>query len=293
MSTSSPVCAAILSVSESFYSTRRLLEAGRGLGLDMRRIDPIRVLVHAGPGGPALTDDGQRVPVPEVVVPRVGSRLTEWSLAMLTALVDAGARCVVPAAAIRLAGDKLAATQRLAAAGLPTLATVAVREQAHIPYALEAVGGPPVVLKLIRGTQGTLVMTATDTAGALSTLGALVGLGHTVLVQRRVMMDRPRDLRVLMAGGEPLAACWRLAADGEFRANVHRGAAAAPATLTPELADLAARAAAAIGLPVCGVDLLPTDDGWVVLEVNGSPGLEGIERATGRDLATDVLRSMI
>lgn len=283
----------VISVSEALYSTRRLLEAGRALGLDMRRIDPIRVLVHAGPGGPRLSDDGVDVPCPDVVIARIGAKLHEWGLAMLRALVDAGAASPVTPDAIRLAGDKLQTALRLAACGVRTVPTVAVREPCHVRDALAAVGGPPVVFKLLNGTQGQAVTVAPDQAGARATLELLVGLGHTVLVQPLLASSAPRDLRVLVVAGEPLAACWRVAAPGEFRSNVHRGGRALAAPLTDEAAALARAAAAALGLPLCGVDLIEAEGGLAVLEVNGSPGLEGIEAATGRDLATPILRSVL
>lgn len=279
----------LISHSDAFYSTRRLLVAGSALGLAMGRVDPVRVLIESHPGRPRLTEDGAEVPVPDVVLPRVGARLAKWSLAMLEAWIVRGAFSAVTPAAIARAGDKLATHARLDAAGLPVLPTIAVRERYHIPHALAAVGGDAWVLKRRKGTGGAGVALVHDARSARSVLEALIARNKTILVQPFVRMEVARDLRVLVLGGDPIAACWRVAAQDEFRANVHRGGRPAPAELDADARDLAARAARAMDLPFCGVDLIETPAGWVVIEVNGSPGLEGIEAATGRDLATPYL----
>lgn len=290
----------VISISEELYSTRRLMEAAAKIGLRAHLINPIRVTLEVGgeAGTGRLLEDGQPLPVPELVIPRVGSRLTEWSLALLDALIAGGARSPVSADKLALAADKLRTAQALAAAGVPVVPTVALREPAHVDGALATIGGPPVVIKLKHGTQGTGVMSGPDQGSATSILDALMNLGHTALVQRRVEMSHPRDLRVLIAAGEPLAACWRHAREGEFRSNVHRGGQTSYAKLSMQAADIAIRAARAVGLPYCGVDLLPIDSGsgrgFQVLEVNGSPGFEGIEKANhGADLARPFLEAML
>lgn len=290
---------AVLSWSAAFYTTRRLLEAAAAAGLQARVIDPGRVVLRIEPGQPPLWEDGEPLPTPTHVIPRIGSVGTQWSLALLRSLVHAGAQSLVPAAGIACARDKVFATQRLVAAGLPVVPTTVVREAWHASDAVESAGGPPVVLKRPDGTQGRGVVLATDWPGARSALEALTQGGHTALVQpQRSTPGPPRDLRVLVIGGRAAAACWRIAPEGEFRTNVHRGASVAPAELDASVAALAEGAASAVGLAVCGVDLLPcaqeSPHPWEVLEVNASPGLEGIERATGRDLAApmiDALRS--
>ncbi|TNF22274.1 MAG: RimK family alpha-L-glutamate ligase [Deltaproteobacteria bacterium] len=284
---------ALLSHSERFYSTRRLLEAGRGLGFEMSRLDPITVSMALGPGGPGLDADGARLPVPDAVVPRIGVEIAPWSAALLDTWIAAGAYSAVRGDAVLRAGDKLATTLALTAAGLPTLPTRALRERAHVDATLDALGGDAWVIKRCFGSSGDGVALVRGRDSARSVLDALLIGRETVLVQPFVTLDPVRDLRVLVLGGEPVAAAWRHASRGEFRANVHRGGAATPATLTPETADLAVRAASAMALPFCGVDLMESPDGWVVLEVNASPGLEGIEAATGRDLATPYLERWV
>ena len=295
---------AVLSHSAELYSTRRLLEAARALGHDAWQLDPIRVVIHAGgsviPRGAgaaaALSDDGVPVPLPQVVIPRVGSKLTQWGLNLLRTLRVAGVHAPVTAEALALAQDKLATTLRCAAAGLPTVPTVAAREPAHIADALDAAPGPPWIIKLPGGTQGVGVTLALDRATARAILDALMGLGQTALVQPAWGHERARDLRVLVLDGRAHAAAWRYAAPGEFRSNVHRGGrteAVAPGDLPAGAARLAEGAARALNLPICGVDLLEHDarvgGPLAVLEVNGSPGLAGIEAATGEELARAVV----
>ncbi|PKN59089.1 MAG: 30S ribosomal protein S6--L-glutamate ligase [Deltaproteobacteria bacterium HGW-Deltaproteobacteria-14] len=276
----------ILSHSERFYTTRRLLAAGAALGHQMASVDPVSVAIALSPSGPRLIAGGAVVRVPEVVIPRIGVRLARWSGSLLGAWIAAGAYSAVTPEAIARAGDKLATSERLLAAGLPILPTVAIREPGHVEQALSTLGGDAWVLKRRRGSGGDGVVLVRGFDCARSALEAWVGAGHTALVQPYVALDPVRDLRVLVLGGEPTAAAWRHAAPGEFRANVHRGGRPVAAELTSETRDLAARAAAASELACCGVDLLETPTGWVVLEVNASPSLEGIEAATGRDLAT-------
>lgn len=283
----------LLSHSEAYYSTRRLLEAGQRLGYAMTRLDPIRVVLVAAPR-PTLLEDGREVPVPDVVLPRVGTQLQAWALALLEAWIGRGARSALTPEAILRASDKVMTALRLAEAGLPTVRTIAVREHTHVDRALDATGEADAwVLKTRTGTGGTGVALAHGRASARSVLGALVVDRETILVQPYVKTTPTRDLRVLVAGGEPIAAAWREAASGEFRANVHRGAAmrAVRGAEVPAGAfELAIAAARATSLPFCGVDLIETPDGLVVLEVNGSPGFQGIEEASGVDLATPFLQ---
>ncbi|MCA9514754.1 MAG: RimK family alpha-L-glutamate ligase [Myxococcales bacterium] len=279
----------LLSQSARYYTSRRLLEAGRALGYDMVRLDPERAAVVAGADAATVAERGKLLPTPDVVVPRIGSQLTDWGLAILETWVAAGAHCAVTPGAVGRAADKLRTSQCLARHGVPALPTVAIRDRADIAFALSVAGGTSWVVKARFGTHGRNVVLAPDRRSATSILEALVDGGRTVLVQPFVALDEPRDLRVLVLGGEPVAAAWRYAGEHDFRANVHRGGKAAHAELTPEAGALAVRASAALDLPFCGVDLIETDAGWSVVEVNGSPGLEGVETLSGRDFATPYL----
>lgn len=293
---------AIISHSEAYYATRRLLEAGARLGYAMSRVDPIRVVLAARPQ-PALMDGERELPVPDVALPRIGTTLSAWGLALLEAWCIAGARSAQTPAAIRRAGDKLVATLRFAERGIPFVPTVACREPAHAAATLRMLTASTFegardtwVMKPVAGTGGDGVCIARGEASAHSVLAALTATHAVVLVQPFVPGTPARDLRVLVAGGEVLATCAREATHGDFRANVHQGGVAravAPGALPSGAVELALRAAEAIGLPFAGVDLIETPDGLAVLEVNASPGFRGIEEATGRDLATPFLQRFI
>jgi ribosomal protein S6--L-glutamate ligase len=288
---------ALLSHSDTFYSTRRLLEAAEAQGLSPVRVDPVRVVLRASPR-PAIVEDGVELPTPDVLMPRIGAALVGWSTQLVEAWRHAGARCPLSGPAIARAADKLATTLALVAHGIPTVPTVAVREQFHVaPPLLDPLGGGDgFIIKRPLGTSGMHVARAPDAESALSFTGCLVADRSIALVQPFVRTTPTRDVRVLIAGDEPLAACFRVAAPGEFRANVHRGgrAMSASAAELPEgTLELAMRSAAALELPFCGVDLIESPDGPLVLEVNASPGLQGIEEATGRDLAGEIVRRWV
>ncbi len=282
--------ATLISHSESYYSTRRLLEAGTRLGYVMARVDPVRVVLRAaGERGapPTILEDGVEHVVPDVVMPRIGATLQSWSLALLEAWLIRGARSALSPAVIAHASDKVLSTLRLVAAGVPVLPTLAVREPFHVDSALTMLDADAWIMKSRTGTGGGGVALVHGRASGRSVLGALTAQRETVLVQPFVRTTPTRDLRVLVAGMEPLAAYWREAQGDEFRANVHRGGRAKEATDLPAGAlDLALAAAKATGLPFAGIDLIETNDGLAVLEVNASPGFQGVEEATGRDLAT-------
>jgi ribosomal protein S6--L-glutamate ligase len=278
----------ILSFSTAFYTTRRLLEAARARGLSVDHLDPLQILVRGGPQCLELLTEGAPVEPPRVVIPRIGATLTDWGLDLAGVLEDLGARLTSSPLAMRIAADRLHAHRALARAGVPVLPIAVVREVGHVETALAVVGGPPIVLKTRHGSQGRLVALASDSAGARSQAEAWIQLaGHCWLEPFRGSTPA-RDLRVLVVGGAARAACWRVAPQGEFRTNRHRGARVEACVGEPAAFELAECAARALGLPVAGVDLLPVADrpqGWVVLEVNATPGLEGIEAATGLDLA--------
>lgn len=288
----------LISHSESYYSTRRLLEAGRQLGHEMARVDPVRVVlrVSGDRGGPSILEDGQVHPVPDVVMPRIGAMLGAWSRSLLEAWIIQGARSAIAPEAIAIASDKVLATLRLTAAGVPTVPTLTLREPFHVESVLDELPGEAWVIKSRTGTGGNGVVMATGRPSARSVLSALTARHDTVLVQPYLSLGPARDLRVLVAGMEPLAAYWREADGDEFRTNVHRGARARPVPLdaAPEGAlDTALAAARTLSLPFSGVDLIETGDGLAVLEVNASPGFEGAEEATGLDLATPFVQRWV
>jgi ribosomal protein S6--L-glutamate ligase len=281
---------AVLCGVAGLYATRRLHEAAQRLGWEPSTVDPARVALRATPS-PGVFEDGVEVPRPDAMIPRLTGALAPWGRAVVETWATAGVPCPVGAEALARAQDKLATALRLQAAGVPTVPTAALREPWHADEAL--LGLVPAsegawVVKLTDGSGGLGVARGEGPASALA-IAQLAARAGVALVQPWLRTTPVRDLRVLVAGHEPLAACFREAAPGEFRANFHRGAtlrAATRASLPDGAEAIAVAAARALELPFCGVDLLEGPDGVAVLEVNASPGLEGLERATGRDLAT-------
>jgi ribosomal protein S6--L-glutamate ligase len=271
----------LLTRSDTFYTSRRLMEAARARGVAVDWVD-----AGSAPGA-ALDELRQRGRLPDLVLPRVGSRHTSAELAVLTALIDAGVFSPASPKALYAAMDKAETCARLSAADIPTVpGAVVVSAVDGIPAWL---GDGPFVVKPRLGSQGRDVLMAVTRRELPAKIEEVLARNEGALVQPLIPMRRPRDLRVLVIDGVAAAGCWRIAADGEFRSNVHLGASTEAAALDDEATRVACAAAQALGLAHAGVDLLPTPSGYLVLEINGSPGLEGIEAATGRDLAGEVV----
>jgi ribosomal protein S6--L-glutamate ligase len=279
----------ILSRGRSVHSTNRLVEEARAAGHDVRVVDPAACLVGCGRTGAVLSSTGR--PLAEgvdVVIPRVGSRTGDGALAVLAALESTGVACMDGAAPIERAGDKFRSLQALADSGVRVPQTVLVRSTGQLAAAVRLVGGPPAVLKLRRGTGGVGVVLG-ESLETLESVGqTLLALGESVVVQERVGRSG-LDLRAVVVNGRVVAAMERRATGGEFRANVRRGARVRGVQPEGAIARVAAAAATALGLKVCGVDLVVTDDGPRVLEVNAAPGFAGIERATRANVAGAVV----
>lgn len=288
----------ILSRNKELYSTRRLVEAAQQQGHRAWVIDTLSVAIEMGPAADmpmrALTRSVlprlQPLPPLDGVIPRIGSSITPQGLAVVRQFEMQGAVTTATAVAIAASRDKLHSLQQMTQAGLPVPKTVVVTRPEGLFAAIEAVGGLPVVLKSAQGTQGEGVILAHTFTAAAQGLVRLQRLGHPVLVQEFVAEASGRDLRLIVVGRACVAAMERCAAQGEFRANLHQGGTAVAITPTPQLAQLALAAARAHGLGVAGVDLLQSARGPLLLEVNSSPGLEGIERVTGADVAGEILR---
>jgi ribosomal protein S6--L-glutamate ligase len=284
---------AILSRGPHLYSTRRLVEAATARSLEVAVLDPLHCVVALGAGDPAVVHRGRPLSLPRYVIPRIGASITVFGLAVLRQLEALGAHSANASEAVARARDKLRSLQLLVAGGLAIPATAFARRRDELRAAIARVGGPPVVLKLIEGAQGVGVMLAESYESAESVLDALHWLRQDILIQAYLRAAAGRDVRVLVVAGRALAAMERQAGEGDFRANLHRGGSARALELRPELAATAERAAAAIGLAVAGVDLLLVDGQPLVLEVNASPGLEGIERVSGLDLAGAIVDSLL
>jgi ribosomal protein S6--L-glutamate ligase len=279
----------LLSRQRWLYSTRRFREVARQRGHQLEIADPLECALALSNDGPRLLVQGHPLDGIDAALPRIGASLPGQGVAVVSHLEAMGVPVLNGSSAIRRARDKLLALQVLTMSGIGVPRTVLARTPAQVDLALEIVGGPPVVLKLLQGTQGVGVILAETRAAASSTLDALWGLGQDVLVQEYVVESAGRDVRVLVVGGRIVAAMRRQARDGEWRSNIHRGGAGTRIELDPSYVATAISAARAIGLDVAGVDLLEGRDGPRVTEVNASPGFEGLERVCDVDVAGAIL----
>jgi ribosomal protein S6--L-glutamate ligase len=280
----------ILSRKKSLYSTRRLVQAAKAQGLRPVVLDTLRCNVVIDSGHPALRYGTEPVPPPDVVIPRIGASITGYGLAVVTQLELMGVPVLNRAIAIAQSRDKLRCLQLLGAQGVGVPTTVMAHRHTDADRLVEEVGGLPVIVKLIQGTQGIGVMIARTMEEAVTLLNTFWDLGHDVLLQRFVAESEGRDVRAFVVGDQVVAAMRRQARAGEFRSNIHRGGEGTPVELSAPLAATAVRAARILGLEVAGVDLLESSAGPLIVEVNSSPGFEGIEGATGLDVAATIIR---
>jgi len=282
---------AILSRRRSLYSTRRLIDAAGDRGHEALVLDPLQCSLVLRPGAVEVFYRGLdgRLPSVDVVLPRIGASITEHGLAVVNQFDMMGVPIVNNSQPIARSRDKLRSLQLLARAGVDIPRTVMARHPSQIHKALEIVGGPPAILKLVRGTQGIGVILAETEQIAEQVVETLWSLGMTVLVQEFVEESEGRDIRVIVVGSKVVAAMRRQARLGEFRSNVHRGGTGTAVDLPPDHVRAALQATRAMHLHVAGVDLLESRGGAKVLEVNSSPGFEGIEQATGIDVAGAVV----
>src|SRR4051812_40774205 len=280
---------AVLSRKKSLYSTRRLLEAAKSRGFSTRVIDVMRCNLVLEPGNPRVFHKGKEVRGLSVALPRIGASVTQIGLQAVRQLEAMGVPMVNGAAAIARSRDKLNALQVLAAGGGRIPRTGVARGGGGGEELVAQVGGLPAILKLLQGTQGVGVMIAHSLAEVESILSTLWDLGQEILLQEFVAEARGRDLRALVVGDRVAGAMRREARKGEFRSNLHRGGFGVAAQLERPYEEAAVRAAQVLGLSVAGVDLLESDAGPKVMELNSSPGFEGLERATGLDIAGEII----
>jgi ribosomal protein S6--L-glutamate ligase len=277
----------ILSRQESLYSTRRLVETCRRRGHLVSVIDPLSLTLELLDHSTLLDAATTRA-----IIPRIGASVTEFGCALLRQLELEGHWTLNPAVAIARSRDKLLSMQLLYGRRVPVPRTAVVGEPKELERAIAAVGGLPVVLKIRRGTQGRGVVLARTLPAARRVYSVLSDFQQYTLVQEYVQEAHNQDLRVIVVGRKAIAAMARQAPPGDFRANLHRGGHARPVHLDGEIRDLAVRAAQVHELAFCGVDIIQTARGPAVLEVNSSPGLKGIETATGTDVADAVIEYM-
>ena len=275
----------MLARNPSLYSHRRIVDAAKARGHEIDVINTLHVHMNITSNNPVLRHGGKTLPKYDAVIPRIGASITNYGLAVLRQFEMQGVFPLNESVAIGRSRDKLRALQLLARAGvgLPTTAF------AHGPRKAEdvvtEVGGAPVVVKLLEGTQGMGVILAETEASAISIIEAFSAANVNILVQEYVREAAGSDVRALVIGGEIVAAMRRTSRKGEFRANLHRGGKAEAVELTAEEQAAALKSAEAMGLNVAGVDMLRSTRGPLVLEVNASPGIEGMEKATGIDVA--------
>jgi ribosomal protein S6--L-glutamate ligase len=280
---------AILSRKKTLYSTRRLIEAAKARGFRTRVIDVLRCNLALESGNPRLYHKGKEVRGIGVALPRIGASVTGAGLSVVRQLEAMGVPMINSASAIARSRDKLAALQHLASAGVRIPRTVLARGGGDVRELVAQVGGLPAILKLIQGTQGVGVMIAHSAAEVESILGTLWDLGQEILLQEFVAESKGRDIRALVVGDRVVGAMRREARRGEFRSNLHRGGFGTAVQLPAQDAEAAVRAARVLGLDVAGVDLLESSEGPKVVELNSSPGFEGLERATGLDIAGEIV----
>jgi ribosomal protein S6--L-glutamate ligase len=281
---------ALLSRKPQLYSTSRLVEAARARGHEIDVIDPISCVLVVTQKGQRVFSRGRELSGAfDVVVPRIGASITDYGLAVLACFARNRVVCVNSPRSIARSRDKLRALQRLSAENVGIPRTAMARDATAIRAAVDAVGGTPVIIKLLQGTQGVGVMIADSAEAAESTLDTLWGLGQNIILQEYIAESRGRDIRALVVGGELVGAMRRTARAGEFRSNLHRGGAGEPIVLEEPYRRAAVEATRIMGLDVAGVDLLESKEGPRVIEVNSSPGLRGIERATGIDIAARIV----
>lgn len=270
---------------------RRFEVACREQGHGFATLDVMQCNLLLGTTGSAIWSDRPVEPTSvDIVVPRVGTSVTELGCSVVAQFEAMGVPVLNRAEAILRARDKLRSLQLLAAARIQMPTTCVVRSVDELDEAIEHVGGIPCVLKLLKGTQGIGVMLAESREGLESMLQAFWSLGHTVLLQEFVNESRGRDVRAFVVGDKVVGAMRRQAAIGEFRSNIHRGGKGLPLELAEADAKEVLRAARVLGLEVAGVDYLESDTGPKVIEVNASPGFQGLEAATGRDIAGAIVR---
>jgi len=280
-----PMRIAILSRNRHLYSTRRLVEAARGRGHEVTVIDPLKCVMDITSKRPSIHYLGQTLPRFDAIIPRIGASVTFYGLAVLRQFEVMGVYPANESVAIGRSRDKLRSHQLLARAGIGLPNTAFAHSPHDTQTIIQLVGGAPLVIKLLEGTQGRGVVLAETQKAAESVIDAFRELDANFLIQQYVKEAGGADIRAFVIGDRVVASMIRQAKEGEFRANIHRGGTASEVKLTPEERATAVRAAKTVGLNVAGVDILRGREGPLVLEVNSSPGLEGIEGTTGKDIA--------
>lgn len=282
---------AILSRKYSLYSTRRLIEAAQAHGHQADMIDTMRCYMNITSARPTIHYKGSELGNYDAVIPRIGASVTFYGAAVVRQLEMMGVFCVNDSIAITRGRDKLRSLQLLSKKGIGLPITGFAHSLDEIQDLIKMVGGPPLVIKFLEGTQGIGVILVETAKAARSVLEAFLGLKVNIMVQEYIKEAEGADIRCFVVGGKVVAAMKRQAeSPEEFRSNLHRGGIATPVDITEEERNMAVRAAHIIGLNVAGVDIVRSNRGPLIMEVNASPGLEGIEKTTGIDVAGAIIK---
>ncbi|MDG1378178.1 MAG: 30S ribosomal protein S6--L-glutamate ligase [Yoonia sp.] len=280
---------AMMARNPNLYSHRRLKEAAEARGHTLDIINTLRCYMNIASRRPEMYYNGEKLEGYDTVIPRIGASITFYGLAVLRQFEMMGVYPLNESVAIGRSRDKLRSMQLLARDGIGLPVTTFAHDPKQTDEVLELAGGAPVVIKLLEGTQGIGVVLADTKRSAVSVVEAFRGAGVNILLQEFIKEAGGTDIRAIVVGGKVIAAMKRTGAEGDFRSNLHRGGSAEVIKLSPEERSTAIRAAKSMGLNVCGVDMLRANHGPVVMEVNSSPGLEGVEKATGLDVAGKII----
>jgi|SRR5690606_25314179 len=279
----------ILSRNSSLYSTERLIEEGERRGHKMEVIDPLKCDIIIEREKPTIYYKDRYLDYVDAVIPRVGASITFYGCAVVRQFEMMNVFVIATSDAIQRSRDKLRSLQRLSKAGIGMPKTVFTNYSRDVAEVIEHAGGVPVIIKLLEGTQGLGVVLAETKSAAESVLEAFNGLEARVIVQEFIKEAKGADIRALIVDGQVVGAMKRQGKEGEFRSNLHRGGTAEVITLNEQETQLAINAAKVLKLPVCGVDMLQSARGPLLLEVNSTPGLEGIEEASGQNIAENII----
>jgi ribosomal protein S6--L-glutamate ligase len=271
------------------YSHQRLLAVAASRGHQLDIIDTLQVYMNIAPHNPQIKYKGESIKGYDAIIPRIGASITMYGLAVLRQLEIMGVWSLNDSVAIGRSRDKLRCMQILARRGIGLPLTGFAHSTAYTDDMIEMVGGAPLVIKLLEGTQGLGVVLGETRSSARSVIEAFRKVNVNILLQEYIKEAGASDIRCIVVGGKVVASMMRTGASGEFRSNLHRGGTAKKVKISPEERSVAVRSANLMGLNVCGVDMLRTNHGPVVMEVNSSPGLEGIETSTGIDVATKII----
>jgi len=276
---------ALLAENHKLYSHKRLKEAAEARGHELNMIRTLQCYMNIASRRPEIYYNGEKLAHYDAVIPRIGASVTFYGTAVLRQFEMMGVYPLNESVGIGRSRDKLRSMQLLARDGIGLPVTTFAHDPKQTDEVLKLAGGAPTVIKLLEGTQGIGVVLADTDRSAKSVIEAFRGAGVNILIQEFIKEAGGADIRAFVVGGKVIAAMKRTGAEGEFRSNLHRGGSAQLVKLSPEERSTAVRSAKSMGLNVCGVDMLRANHGPVVMEVNSSPGLEGIEEATGKDIA--------